>query len=532
MPVLRTIFSAILFIALAPHQTAHAQPQSEDDTNRCNDAMVKRVGEHFHLGHFIHPSVETGGRLVASICKSWPTNSSRTIAAFAYDGGVEYQKELLLAIVDARGDRVIASHRGAIAEGGASEVTSYSLKLDTARYTLSKTTRAFALRLHTFRDRCQYEGGFDGELTLYIVEGRTIRPILTETMSHWRYGDGNRCGGEDIPHVEANVVISVEPTSTNGFADLRLATRRNDKKKGVAARVKYNGDRYDLVLWQTAFGAVATQVSELGVSERFESKICQDVESEVDAEGVNSLMVVQAVAGALGYKYDPGKGEYIISPDDFKRIADQVEVVSGPQHGAVVKVSGSYPYWRLVPDFGYVGKDKVSFSVDANGRRVLLTIDLLVSKVINERQDGQQDCDFVRFGATRPGTKRGHLNALSGSTLGADAVWHSCSLQRVRSDGYVQEIEASIAVDGERVVSVLVDSTLTAPERGMPGENCHYEGAELHDGIAFSHRKEALLPVKDGVAASAIGIYATPNSYRLNLSKVSFASCAPKGQSA
>jgi hypothetical protein len=109
----------------------------------------------------MYPSVENGGLLVAGICRPWPADKSKIIAAFAYDGGIEYEKQLLLAIVEGPKNRVIASYKGVISEDAATEVSSYSLRLDTARYTLSKNTRAFGLRLNTFRERCTYEGGFN-----------------------------------------------------------------------------------------------------------------------------------------------------------------------------------------------------------------------------------------------------------------------------------------------------------------------------------------------------------------------------------
>jgi hypothetical protein len=203
----------------------------------------------------MYPSVENGGLLVAGICKPWPINRSRVIAAFAYDAGTDYEKQLLLAVIERPSNRVIASYKGVIPEDAVTKVSSYSLRLDTARYTLSKNTRAFGLRLNTFRDRCTYEGGFDDELTLFVVDGQTIRPVLTEIMSHWSYDSGNRCGEEDVPRTDTNILISVEPTISNGFADLRLTALRSDKKKPVSAIVKYNGNRYDLKPWRTAFNA-------------------------------------------------------------------------------------------------------------------------------------------------------------------------------------------------------------------------------------------------------------------------------------
>lgn len=239
---------------------AQAQRPSEEDASRCSDTIVDRVGEHFRLKDFSYPlrgryaSVQNGGLIVAGVCKAWPAQKSLTLAAFAYDSGVEFEKKLLLALVDGPTGRVLSSHIGAIPEDAGSEVTHRSLRLDTAPYTLSNTTRAFGLRLSTFRDRCTYDGGSDDELTLFVVDAQVIRPVLTETMSHWRYDSGNRCGGEEAPRTDASITVSVEKTMSHGFADLRLTATRTDRKKPVRAIVTYDGQRYDLTPWRSAWG--------------------------------------------------------------------------------------------------------------------------------------------------------------------------------------------------------------------------------------------------------------------------------------
>ncbi len=250
----------ILLIALWFSQGVLAQPERE--ASLCSDVIVKSVGNHFNLDNFsypasgMYPSTKNGGLIVAGICKPWPANNSRIIAAFAYDAGVEFEKQLLLAVIDAPSNRVIAFYRGTIPEDAASEVNADSLRLDTARYILSKTTRAFGLRTSTFRDRCSYEGGFDDQLTLYVIDGKQLRPILSETMWQWRrYGAGNPCGGEDVPTIDAKTFISVENTSSNGFADLRLSVKSNAKQQPPSVVVKYNGENYDLAPWTKVFGS-------------------------------------------------------------------------------------------------------------------------------------------------------------------------------------------------------------------------------------------------------------------------------------
>ena len=259
MRTYKTALSVTLFICVWFSQETLAQSPALIDANRCSDTVVTTVGKHFRLSAFaypdsgMYPSAENGALIVAGVCRNWPGNDARIIAAFAYDAGIEYEKQLLVVILDRRGNRVIATYNGVIPEDAATRVNSYSLRLDLALYTLSKTTRAFGLRINTFHDRCAYEAGFDDEMTLFVVKGKAIKPVLTETMSQWRYGGGNRCDEEDVDRAEANVSISVEPTSSNGFFDLKLTARPRDKRKPVHAIVKYDGDHYDLQPWKKVF---------------------------------------------------------------------------------------------------------------------------------------------------------------------------------------------------------------------------------------------------------------------------------------
>jgi len=54
--------------------------------------------------------------------------------------------------------------------------------------------------------------------------------------------------------IEAKIVISLEKTATNGFADLRLSVKSKAKSKTPTAVVKYDGKQYDLAPWNHVFG--------------------------------------------------------------------------------------------------------------------------------------------------------------------------------------------------------------------------------------------------------------------------------------
>lgn len=259
---MRCDMAAACFLLFAIWLGSAAATPSSDGHSRCSDATIKSVGEHFNLSNFtypkhgMYPSTENVGLIVASACKQWPYDPSKTIAAFAYDAEVEYGKALFVAVVDSKGNKVVASYEGTIPEDSASEVRDDSLWIDTARYNLSKNTRAFGIAARTFRDRCTFEGGYDFQETLFVIEGKVVRPVFTETMSHWSYEGGNRCSAEvDVPRTDASVAIAMEKTSSNGFWDLRLTAMRDGHAKPLSLVVKYDGRKYDLQSWEKAFDA-------------------------------------------------------------------------------------------------------------------------------------------------------------------------------------------------------------------------------------------------------------------------------------
>ena len=252
MPARHALLSFLLLAICTLGQCAPASATNPVDDHGCSDAVTQRIGKYFKLPDFVAPKWR-GERLIAGMCKALPGEPTKLLAAFAYDDGTEYEKQLLLAIVDRPTTRVIASYQGVIAEDGDTTVQRDSLKLDTARYPLSRSTRAFGLRLSTFLDRCGFEAGRGDELTLFVVEGRRIRPVLTEPMSRWRYGQGRRCAGETVNTSTVDIQISVAPTHTHGFADLQLTAKRSDGKKPLRATLRYDGRQYALKRWHQTF---------------------------------------------------------------------------------------------------------------------------------------------------------------------------------------------------------------------------------------------------------------------------------------
>ena len=193
--------------------------------------------------------------LVASACKADPAQPAHTYVALAYDEGEPDTKTLVLAITV--GDRVLADYRGEITEDATLTLQSDSLRIDTAPYRLAKGVRAFGLDLNGWQSPNCGDGGTGPTRSLYIREGKHIRPVLTHMyLSSWHYiaeGQG-RCNPRapvDAPTIieETAYSLGVLPGMTHGFHDLLVTAKssRDDGKPSESAghwTLKYTGRQY------------------------------------------------------------------------------------------------------------------------------------------------------------------------------------------------------------------------------------------------------------------------------------------------
>lgn len=258
--------SACLLIGIATCMSEKAQ--SDTDVSRCSDANVKLVGKHFRLDNFVYPersASENGGLIVAGICKPWPKNKSRVIAAFAYNAGIETEKSLVIAVIDTRANQVVAAYKSAIQEDAALKVGENSLRIDTARYDMAPGIRAFGVDItNSYHQGC-VDGGLDTERTLYVPEHKNLRPVLKiNAISYWRYVQGGNpdCGAsKDVAVIVENVDLTLEMgnATTNGYRDIvvRAKSWRDDNKptdKGKFSFVlRYAGSKYPTDLMDKAF---------------------------------------------------------------------------------------------------------------------------------------------------------------------------------------------------------------------------------------------------------------------------------------
>lgn len=241
-------------LAFTPHEMS-VGAQSEQI---CPTSTLLAVGRFLGLKDFEVPRPpDYLGQLKAAACKKKPGPSGTAIAAVAYNAGQDDAKALVISLLRESDGKVLAHYRGDIGEDAAMRVDSGSLWVDTAPYALSAGVRAFGIDITSgYIPNCG-DGGSGAERTLYVQDGKELRPIFSLTMSYWRFlrGGNPSCRAND-QELETTVIantgltISLADTSTNGYRDLIVtAVTSTDgelqvHKKPFRFTVRYDGRKY------------------------------------------------------------------------------------------------------------------------------------------------------------------------------------------------------------------------------------------------------------------------------------------------
>lgn len=247
------------FVALLLVLLVSGRASAEVTDEGCTDEIRAIVGREMKIDALV-PRIQDGN-IVSESCKSWSYNSAVVLSAFAYDAGVEYEKTLVVAMIDKKTKHVVSSYQIVISEDVITEVGDHSLKLDTARYQLAKGVRAFGLRFNSSaRGPSCGEAHWNDELTLLVPEGKKLRPVLRLDMYQQQSIQG--CLSGQVPDAiwqDANITIAIERSSTNGFYDLlakaAITYSANEGASGASLEnlkdhteqhvLRYNGKFYE-----------------------------------------------------------------------------------------------------------------------------------------------------------------------------------------------------------------------------------------------------------------------------------------------
>jgi hypothetical protein len=177
------------------------------------------------------------GDLIGLVCRPHPLRPEQTIVALFHaladkqGQPIEDKKGFVYAVVDIRRKQLVAVYRETIDEDAATRIGAASLQIDTARYNLAPGVRALGVRMNIgYGPRCA-EGGESDFLTLFIEDGRQLRPVLKNlAMSAWRITQGsNNCGqgGSDVNYTIDSVTLMLEmaATSAAGWRDIDVVAQ-------------------------------------------------------------------------------------------------------------------------------------------------------------------------------------------------------------------------------------------------------------------------------------------------------------------
>jgi len=183
----------------------------------------------------LHP-----GREIAttdSACKVWSADTSLTLAVLSFKqkatdpDAATYDVDVLVAKSDT-GEVLAHLYRTAALNGDA--ITIEGVGLDTARYQLAPDTRAFGVRID-HQGSSRVNPFTDSVLDLYVVQGHTLKRVLSNLETHVENGDWDGdCAGT---FSSVNRVVSIDPNQVHGYAVLRVS------QKSGTRNATMNGDQ-------------------------------------------------------------------------------------------------------------------------------------------------------------------------------------------------------------------------------------------------------------------------------------------------
>lgn len=224
-----------------------ASAETRDD--RCAPNVFETLRR--DLPHSRLSLMQDGGNVVSDACKTWPYKPYLLLVAIAHDEGVEYEKSLLIAVIDQKTNRVVNSFKRAIYEDATTEVGEHSLMLDTARYQLANNVRAFGVRFNSAaRGASCGEAYWNDELTLLVPEGKDLRPVASLNLYQQRWLKGCPAATSSALWEDATLTVGMDKASTNGFFDLVITAKVTVNSMGATTenlkdRIERHSLRYD-----------------------------------------------------------------------------------------------------------------------------------------------------------------------------------------------------------------------------------------------------------------------------------------------
>jgi hypothetical protein len=240
----------------------HEQNVGAQVEQLCDPRALAALGRFVNVANFKEPALgqapDANAMVAASACRAAPALHARLVAA-AYRSGQQDELLLVIAAIDANTGQVGASFKGNLDSDPSVRIVSGSLWLDTAAYDLAPGVRAFGLDITTGLPRGCAPGGSGARRSLFVSQGRFIRPVLQDLpMSEWNLIQRGKsaCTSSAAPDLTITenftASLGLASTSTRGYRDLVVtgtAARDDghvDERPGIRTLLKWDGRVYSI----------------------------------------------------------------------------------------------------------------------------------------------------------------------------------------------------------------------------------------------------------------------------------------------
>jgi hypothetical protein len=238
----------------------HEQNVGAQVEQLCDPRTLAAIGRFVAVTNFKEPTLgqspDANAMVAASACRAAPAFHARLVAV-AYRSGHQDDLMLVIAALDSSTGQVGATFKGNLDSDPNVHIVSGSLWLDTAAYDLAPGVRAFGLDVTTGLPRGCAAGGSGARRSLFVSQGRFIRPVLQDLpMSEWNLIQRGKsaCTSSAAPDLTItenfSATLGLATTSTRGYRDLVVtgsASRDDghaDERPAIRTVLKWDGRVY------------------------------------------------------------------------------------------------------------------------------------------------------------------------------------------------------------------------------------------------------------------------------------------------
>ncbi|MBI5889247.1 MAG: hypothetical protein HZB47_01040 [Nitrosomonadales bacterium] len=255
----RKAFCSIALICMGLSQSVQAQSASVSTKQLCSPGIVGAVGESLKIKDFTYGN---GGTIVSDVCKVWPKDETITLVAIAYRATSVDVLNLAVAMIDNGRNEVIATYKEMLGKQADIQLGRDGLSIDTARYDVTKGTRAFGVDVTRGTIMDWGESGLGRVRNLYVLDGNEIRPIIKGFyLSYWRFAPGSNLGWvnsetavtDSTPAIETiTLKIAISKSLTNDYFDLSIFSVSSyddgfkSNREPFQYKLKFDGKQYPL----------------------------------------------------------------------------------------------------------------------------------------------------------------------------------------------------------------------------------------------------------------------------------------------